>query len=408
MNTKSLVSIPFGMLKNSDSFRRQFACESQIAAYPLRNMRKAGANSRGAGHVGSRNSIKTKHCGLARSLEVSGQQIGNGNMKTKSTHSKLGLFVCAAVVPFAVGATSAHAGGISAGTLIENTASATYDDGDGPKTVDSNTVVLRVDELLDVTVTSLDPGAIGGVPGETVLTFEVTNQGNGPEAFELTVDPTVAGNDFDTVVEDIAVDTNGNGTYDPGVDQILTAPETTDLLDADEAVTVFVIVTVPNGVTDGQESDVELTATAATGSGAPGTVFAGQGVDGGDAIVGSTGASASANGTIVVGITSVGLTKSATVVDSFGGDSAVPGSVVTFTITANVAGSGSVDDLIITDAIPDGTTYNPGTLALGGAGLTDAAGDDAGEASDAAGITVDLGTVAGGTSQSITFDVTID
>ena len=109
-----------------------------------------------------------------------------------------------------------------------------------------------------------------------------------------------------------------------------------------------------------------------------------------------------------MGITTVDLTKSATVLDSFGGDSAVPGAVVTFTITADVAGSGSVDDLIITDAIPAGTTYNPGTLALEGAGLTDAAGDDAGEASNAAGITVDLGTVAGGTSQSITFDVTID
>ncbi|MEP5726748.1 MAG: hypothetical protein ABJ311_10050, partial [Erythrobacter sp.] len=75
-------------------------------------------------------------------------------------------------------ASSAMAGGISAGTLIENTATATYDDGSGTQTVDSNTVVLRVDELIDVTVTSLDPGAIAGAPGETVLTFEVTNQGN--------------------------------------------------------------------------------------------------------------------------------------------------------------------------------------------------------------------------------------
>ena len=37
----------------------------------------------------------------------------------------------------------AYAGGVSAGTLIENTASATYDDGEGPKTVDSNTVIDR-------------------------------------------------------------------------------------------------------------------------------------------------------------------------------------------------------------------------------------------------------------------------
>ncbi len=305
-------------------------------------------------------------------------------------------------------ASPAFAEGVTAGTLIENTATATYDDGDGPKTVDSNTVTLRVDELVDVTVTSLDPGPVTAIPGEAVLTFEITNPGNGPEAYQLTANPAVAGNDFDTVVDSIAVDTNGNGTYDPGVDEILTAPETTAELQPDATLTVFVIVTVPAGVTDTQESDVELTADAVTGTGTPGTVFTGQGVDGGDAIVGTTGASASAIGSLVAGITTVDLTKAATIVDPFGGTSAVPGAVVTFTITADVAGSGSVDDLNVTDAIPDGTTYAAGTLALDGAALTDASGDDAGEASDASGISVNLGTVAGGTSHSITFNVTID
>nr|MDJ0643201.1 hypothetical protein [Erythrobacter sp.] len=204
------------------------------------------------------------------------------------------------------------------------------------------------------------------------------------------------------------VDTNGNGTYDPGVDEILTAPETTAELQPDEALTVFLIVTVPAGVTDTQESDVELTVEAATGTGAPGTVFAGQGVDGGDAIVGTTGATASAMGSLIAGITTVDLTKAASIVDPFGGTSAVPGSVVTFTITANVAGSGSVDDLIVTDAIPDGTTYAAGTLTLDGTSLTDVSGDDSGEASDAGGISVDLGTVAAGTSHAIVFNVAID
>ncbi|MEL7196838.1 MAG: hypothetical protein AAGL10_00845 [Pseudomonadota bacterium] len=305
-------------------------------------------------------------------------------------------------------ASPALAGGISAGTLIENTASATYNDGTGVQTVDSNTVVVRVDELLDVTVTSLDPGPLSAGPGEAVLTFEIINQGNGPEAFELTTNPAVAGNDFDTTVDNIAVDTNGNGTYDPGVDVILTGPETTDILQADETLTVFVIVTVPAGVSDTDESDVELTASAVTGTGSPGTTFAGAGDGGGDAIVGTGGADDAAIGSLIVGITDVQLTKSAEIVDPFGGTSAVPGSVVTFTISAEVIGSGSVDDLTVTDLIPDDTTYVPGTLTLDGASLTDGSDADAGEASDAAGISVDLGTVAGGTTQAITFDVTID
>ncbi len=320
---------------------------------------------------------------------------------------KNSLFAVSVVTVFTLSA-PAYADGVSAGTLIENTATATYEDGDGPQTVDSNTVVVRVDELLDVTVTSLDGGPIGAAPGEAILTYEVTNQGNGPEAYELTANPAVAGNDFDTVIVNIAVDTNGNGTYDAGVDEILTAPETTQVLEADEALTVFVIVTVPDGVTDGQASDVELTAEAATGTGAPGTVFAGQGVDGGDAIVGTTGADDSATGSLIVGITTVDLTKSVSVLDPFGGDSAVPGSIATFTIVATVSGSGSVDDLIVTDAIPEGTTYSDETITLDGGSLTDVSGDDAGEGSDSSGISVDLGTVAGGTVRTVTFDVTID
>lgn len=301
----------------------------------------------------------------------------------------------------------ANADGVGAGTLIENTASASYDDGSGKQTTASNTVVVRVDELLDVTVTSLNSGPVAASPGDAVLTFELTNTGNGPEAFELIANPSVAGNDFDTTVDGIAVDTNGNGVYDPGVDTILTGPETTAVLDADSTLTIFVLVTVPNTAADGDASDVDLLANAVTGTGAPGTTFAGQGVDGGNAIVGLTGASDNAIGSLLVGITSVDLIKSASILDPFGGTSAVPGSIVTYTISANVSGTGTANDLVITDTFPTGTSYRAGTLVLDGTSLTDASGDDAGEAS-ASGILVDLGAVAGGSNSSVTFDVVID
>lgn len=317
------------------------------------------------------------------------------------------LFATSVVASFTLSA-PAMATGVDAGTLIENTASATFEDGEGEKTVESNTVTVRVDELLDVTVTSQDSGPVGTEPGEAILTYEVTNQGNGPEEFTLTANPAVAGNDFDTTVTSIAIDSNDNGVYDDGVDVILTSPETTPELAPDEAVTVFVIVTVPGGVVDGDNSDVELLAEAVTGTGAPGTSFAGAGVDGGDAIVGATGADGAAVGSLVVGLTTVDLNKAVSLVDPFGGTSAVPGTVATFTITAEVIGTGSLDSLVITDGIPDDTTYVAGSLALDGTGLTDASGDDAGEASDTAGISVDLGTVNGGDTFEVTFDVTID
>lgn len=305
-------------------------------------------------------------------------------------------------------ATPALAGGVTAGTLIENTATANFEEGGNPRSVDSNTVTVRVDELLDVTVTSLDTGPVTSRPGNAVLTFEVTNPGNGPEAFRLTANPAVAGNDFDVTVRGVAIDSNGNGIYDDGVDQILTGPLTTPVLAPDARVTVFVLVTVPDSAADGDTSNVELTAAAVTGSGTPGTTFAGQGQGGGDAVVGSTGAIDDARGQINSAVASVQLVKSVALRDPFGGTSAVPGSVATFTIEARVSGSGSVANLVVTDAIPAGTTYVPGTLTLDTGALTDTADADAGTASDSAGINVTLGTVPAGTNRSITFNVTVD
>jgi uncharacterized repeat protein (TIGR01451 family) len=301
-----------------------------------------------------------------------------------------------------------QAGGVTAGTLIENTAVASYDEGGTARTVNSNTVTVRVDELLDVTLSSLDPGPVAARPGAAVLTFELTNQGNGPEAFRLLANPAVAGNDFDVVVRAIAIDSNGNGTYDEGVDAIITAPQTTAALAPDATLTVFVLVTVPDGSSNAQTSSVALTAEAVTGTGTPGTSFDGAGVDGGDAIVGTTGAQAVARGALVNALASVALVKSVTLRDPFGGTSAVPGTIATFTIEAQVSGTGTVANLTVTDAIPAGTTYRPGTLALGGTGLTDAADGDAGTASDAQGIAVALGNLTAPATQSITFDVVVD
>lgn len=300
------------------------------------------------------------------------------------------------------------AGGVTAGTLIENTAVASYDEGGTVRSVNSNTVTVLVDELLDVTLTSLDPGPVAARPGSAVLTFELTNQGNGPEAFRLLANTAVGGNNFDVSFRAIAIDGNGNGVYDDGVDEILAQPQTTAILAPDQRLTLFVLVTVPEGVSDQQTSAVLLSAEAVTGTGAPGTVFAAAGVNGGDAIVGTTSAQATARGELISGIVSVALAKSVVLRDPFGGTSAVPGTIASFTIEARVSGTGTVSNLVVTDAIPEGTTYAPGTLALDGVALSDAEDTDAGKASDDAGIAVTLGNVTAQSTQKVTFDVVVD
>ena len=305
-------------------------------------------------------------------------------------------------------AAPALAAGVPAGTPIENTATATYIIGGTEETIDSNTVIFTVDELLDVTVTSLDGGTVGLNADGAVLTFQIKNVGNGPEAYEIDVDAALTDDDFDPAVTLIAYDSNGNDIYDEGVDTVIPVGGTTPDLAPDEMLRVFIITDLANDPEDGDLANVQLTATAQTGSGVPGTVFAGEGVDGSDAVVGTTTAQDDDTGTLVAQVSAVTLDKTATIVDPFGGSEAVPGAVVTYTLTASVSGSSSVSGLQITDPIPANTTYQTGTLTLDTVTLTDVTGDDSGSASDGAGVAVDLGTVSGGTDHAVTFNVIIN
>lgn len=302
---------------------------------------------------------------------------------------------------------AAHATGVTAGTLIQNTASATFTSGASSGSVTSNTVTVKVDELLDVAVAGLTSTPASASGSNVVLGYSVTNTGNGPEAFNIAVNPTVAGNNFDVTVQSLVVDTNGNGIYDAGVDQVLSAGAPTPSIAADGALRLFVLVNLPAGATDAQTSQVRLTASAVTGTGTPGTTFAGQGQGGGNAVVGASSATANGLDSLIAQLSSVTLAKSAAIVDPFGGAQPVPGATVTYSIVATVAGSGSASGLHVTDAIPTGTTYQPGTLKLQAAALTDASDADAGTAS-ASGIDVNIGTVASGSTRTVTFAVKIN
>jgi uncharacterized repeat protein (TIGR01451 family) len=303
---------------------------------------------------------------------------------------------------------SAFAAGTRAGTTISNTATATYDAGAGPQNVNSNQVDLLVDELLNVTVASSNPADVPTTPGATAqpLSFSITNTGNGVESFGLTPIANGGGDDFDPTVTSIIID-DGDGVYEPGIDVVYVAGTNDPTLNPDASVTIFVINSIPGSVTDGDRGIVALVAAARTGTGAPGTSFAGQGEGGGDAVVGATGADGQDDGAFVVAAATVALTKTAAIVDPLGGSEPIPGAVITYTITATVSGSGSVSGLAITDGVPTNTTYVSGSITLGGVGQTDAADADAGSFA-ANQVSVSLGTIAGGNSRTVTFRTTIN
>lgn len=304
----------------------------------------------------------------------------------------------------------AHATGTVAGTTISNTATATYTDPVGnPVTVPSNRVDLRVDEVLNVTVATAESGDVASQPGATnqVVRYTVTNTGNGSEAFRLTAITAIGGDAFDPTATSIVIDTNGNGVYDPIGDTVYIPGTNDPVLAPDTSIRVFILSTVPGSATDGQRGQIDLSATAVTGSGPAGTTFATQGTGGGDAVVGTTTAVGRDRNFFVVSAATVALVKSASVLDPFGGTKSIPGAVITYTLIATVSGSGTLANLAVGDPAPAATTYVPASITAESVAISDATDADTGEFAGGR-VAVRFGSVAGGQTRTVTFKVTIN
>lgn len=307
-------------------------------------------------------------------------------------------------------APAAFAAGTAANTAILNTATATYTDSNtgSPATASSNTVTVRVDEILGVTTVSNNPGpvSVSSADNDDVLSFTVSNPGNGDEAYRLTVNAALAGDQFDPTDIKIYLDSNGNGAYDP-TDALYVPGSNDPLLTPDQSIVVFVTADTPAGRANGDLGNLSLTATATTGSGTPGTTFAGAGTGGVDAVVGPTTATASANGGYLVSQLTTSLVKSQTTADPFGGTNAVPGAVITYTLNLSAAGTGSLNGALISDVIPANTTYVAGSIRLNSAVLTDGVDADAGRFTGSA-VEVNLGNLTAPAAQSVQFQVRIN
>jgi len=123
-------------------------------------------------------------------------------------------FVCCAIALSAHPATAATA----AGTLISNTASATYTDNNGVNyTTQSNTVVVEVQNAPSLTVTTNNGSSAGtgtGVPNSCLAdVYTLTNTGNGLGHFQLPGAPVFGGSDSGSVATtSYSLSINGGAT----------------------------------------------------------------------------------------------------------------------------------------------------------------------------------------------------
>lgn len=308
----------------------------------------------------------------------------------------------------------AHGAGTPAGTGIQSTAQVSYTVSGVALTTSSNTSSLIVAEILDVVVTTASSTVtVTPAASQQELVFTVTNTGNGTETFNLAgLSAGISGDDFDPVLAATAIyfDTDSSGDLS-AADTVYVAGTNDPMLAADASVRVLVVNDMPATVIHGQRGRSQLTATARTGSGAPGTLFVGQGDGGVDALVGTTGADGASFGEYLVEALQVTATKSQTIQDQSGGTRPVPGARIQYQIVVAANGSSSALGAVFSDLIPANTSYVAGSLRLNSIPLSDNADSDAGEftATPAPQVRINLGdlTQAAGL-QTVEFAVTIN
>jgi uncharacterized repeat protein (TIGR01451 family) len=311
-------------------------------------------------------------------------------------------------------AQTANAVGTASGTAVDNFAIVDYQVGGIDQAqISSDTASFVVDNLIDLTVATVDGAAVIVVPGDTmrVLTYTLTNSGNTTQDYSFIAAPgsgTFYGvtDNFDAINVFVYVDANADGVYDPAVDVDSYADE----LAADATVTVYIVADIPITQIDGDGAIYDLIAQTAQG-GTPGSqgtdilnddsgnispggtpndipddpttiqlVFA----DGAGSVDGVYDGRFSSTDVYVVGSAVLIVDKNSAVTsDPFNGASnpkAIPGATILYTIDIANSGSADANAVALSDQIPANTTFNSGSIITsnsnGGATITVEYSDD--------------------------------
>lgn len=342
--------------------------------------------------------------------------------------------------------------GTAAGTVVSNTAQATFTVNGTAQNATSNTATFMVDRKVNLTLVASPATNTQVNLGQTgaVLTFKLTNNTNGVQDFILNADQIVSAgllpgtDNYDATNLRVFVDANGNGVYDPGVDTATFVDE----LPEDATTTVFVVGDIPTTAA-ANLAFVDLKATVAAG-GTTGTLGAALvatdiGVANQDNVVdvvfadndsdGLLGLDTARNGqaraylAYEVGTHSVNLSivKTSQVISdgvNLTNPKALPGAVVQYCLTITnstllVPASG----VSLTDVIPGNTTYVAGSLSVGGIGAAGVCvlngvpiADDGSTTGLYGGsfntstktVTATIPTLAGGASVAAAFRVTVN
>ena len=281
----------------------------------------------------------------------------------------------------AIAVTPAFAAGTTAGTTVTNQVTLDYKVGG----IDQNQVTasdsFTVDRKVNLLVTENGSTTVVS-PGQlaAVTAFSVANSSNAPLDFALAVTQLSGGtaahggtDNYNVTGPKMYVDTNINGSYDPGTDVEITY---LDQVAADDSKTVFVVADVPLGLSTNDVAGLRLTATAseATAAGSLGSTItqtSGANTAGVDTVFADTAVGGNvlrdgihfAEDDYTVLAAALTATKTSRVIsDPFNGSTnpkMIPGAVVEYCIAvANAAGSATATGINVSDELPLETTYD--------------------------------------------------
>ena len=280
-----------------------------------------------------------------------------------------------------------QAKGVAAGVVISNTVIVTADG--MPDFGLRATNEFTVAETLNFDLISLDSQAVTVVSpsNDRVLSFQLTNTGNGTESFLLTSNTIITSDSFDPIVNSIWIEGNKTSGFQNKASARTDSQYLVDLnkvtLKADESVVIYVLSRIPKSLGLSQTGKVKLNVKAdipnieqykvgdsistASDKGVDLVVLKDQGVS-------------QAIGSYITSSLSLNMKKTVTkIIDPYNKERVMPGSEVTYKISVSATGDGLIENLVITDPAPKNMHYKAGSMMLNNIPLSDGQDNDQGD-----------------------------
>ncbi|HFC92746.1 MAG TPA: hypothetical protein ENJ51_08025 [Leucothrix mucor] len=281
-----------------------------------------------------------------------------------------------------------QAQGVAAGVVISNTVVVTADGLSGQGLRASTEFIVA--EVLNLDLVSLDSEEVAVLSPATnrILTFQLTNSGNGTESFSLATNANLTGDNFDPVVTSIWIEKNNkqglqDGTIGTTSDSQYGVAIHHISLQADQSVIIYVVSSIPDSLQRSAIGKLILTATSTTAgisNHSVGESIATAGDNGVELVLLKDQGKTEASGAYITNSLTLNMNKSVvSIVDPYGKSRIMPGSTVTYKITITAVGEGIAENLVITDPTPEHMQYKLGSMRLNNVALSDSSDNDQGD-----------------------------